>query len=157
VPHAATDQGRLRFGQLVPTDACLARVAEVLDERRLVGTRVVVEPPSYVGLTVVAQLRARPNASASKLKDDALEALYTYFCPLAGGPEGGGWPFGRPVHVGEVYAVLQRLPDVGLIEDARVYTANPVTGERSREPAQRLELDPNQLVFGYEHKVMVLA
>jgi hypothetical protein len=129
----------------------------VLDERRLVGTRVVVEPPSYVGLTVVAQLRARPNASASKLKDDALEALYTYFCPLAGGPEGGGWPFGRPVHVGEVYAVLQRLPDVGLIEDARVYTANPVTGERSREPAQRLELDPNQLVFGYEHKVMVLA
>ena len=38
-------------------------------------------------------------------------ALNRYFDPLTGCLEGGGWPFGRPIQAGEVYAVLQRLVD----------------------------------------------
>ena len=38
--------GRFAFEQLVPADEMLERIARHLDERRLLGARVVVEPPS---------------------------------------------------------------------------------------------------------------
>jgi predicted phage baseplate assembly protein len=155
VPAAADDElGRLSFEQLIPADETLARIAERLDERRVVGARVAVEPPLYQGVTVAARLRARPRADRERLADDALRALYRYFHPVRGGPDGDGWPFGRPVHVGEVYAVLQRLSGTELIEDARLLPADPVTGRRG-QATQRLELDRHALVFSFEHRVVV--
>ncbi len=146
--------GRLRFADLVPSDATLARIAAALDERRLVGARIVVEPPTYQGLTVVARLRARERSSQGALKAGAIAALDAYFSPLVGGPDATGWPFGRPVHVGEVYAVLQRLDGTEFVEEARLYPADPITGERG-ESVSRLELAPNALVFSYSHQVLV--
>jgi hypothetical protein len=83
-----------------------------------------------------------------------MERLETYFNPLVGGPDGSGWPWGRPVQAGEAFAALQGLTGVDLVEDVRLFGANMVTGERGA-PAQRLELDPNGLVFSYQHQVRV--
>ncbi|HSL67548.1 MAG TPA: putative baseplate assembly protein, partial [Actinomycetota bacterium] len=121
VPAAAHDEvGSLRFEQLVPSDETLQRITDYLDERRVVGARVNVEPPVYQGITVVARLRARARTSPHRLQQAALEALYRYFDPIKGGPDGTGWPFGRPIQVGEVYSVLQRLRGIELVEDARL-------------------------------------
>ncbi|MGH9129662.1 MAG: putative baseplate assembly protein [Acidimicrobiales bacterium] len=153
VPSAAANaDGRLRFEQLVPAEETLARIGEALDERRCVGARVVVEPPRYQGITVVARLRASPRASASRLVETALTALYRYFNPVIGGPDRTGWPFGRPVHVGEVYGVLQRLTGCEFVEDARLFGADPLTGQRG-EATQRIDLSAGSLVFSYEHQV----
>ena len=57
------DLGQLRIEDLVPDDRTLARVAAYLDERRVIGTRVVVEPPHYLGVTVVARLVGRERVS----------------------------------------------------------------------------------------------
>jgi hypothetical protein len=88
------------------------------------------------------------------LQTDALDALYHYFHPISGGPDGSGWPFGRPVHVGEVYSVLQGLRGTELVEDARLFGADPVTGQRG-QAVQRLVIEPHALVFSYEHQVLV--
>jgi predicted phage baseplate assembly protein len=154
VPSAAADAGRLRFEQLLPSDETLARVAGRLDECRVVGTRVLVEPPAYRGITIVARLRARPRVNPTRLQDEALRAIYGYFHPITGGPEGTGWPFGRPVQVGEVYAVLQGLRGTELVEDVRLFGADPVTGQRG-QVTQRLDLEPHALVFSYEHQLLV--
>jgi len=157
VPSAVEDEpGRLRFEQLVPSDETLARIAAYLDERRVIGARVVVEPPSYQGITVVARLRSRPRTAPDRLQAQALEALYRYFHPITGGPDGDGWPFGRPIHAGEVYAVLQRLHGTELVEEARLFPADPITGRRG-EAVQRLEIDRHALVFSYNHQVLVEA
>jgi predicted phage baseplate assembly protein len=146
--------GRLRFEELVPPEEMLAAIAAYLDERRVVGTRVVVEPPVYQGMTVVARLRARPRFDPARLQATALTALYRYFHPLIGGPDQSGWPFGRPIHVGEVYSVLQRVPGVEFVEDARLFGADPITGARG-DQTQRIDIGPNALVFSYEHQVLV--
>src|SRR5581483_1055786 len=104
------DGGLLPFELLAPSDEVLARVARHLDERRLIGARVAVEPPRYQGVTVVARIRARSNVLPARLQGAAVEELYRYFHPVRGGPDGDGWPFGRPVNVGDVYAILQALP-----------------------------------------------
>jgi predicted phage baseplate assembly protein len=153
VPAASGEAGRLRFEQMVPAEDTLQRIAQRLDECRAIGARVAVEPPVYRGVTVVAKLRGRSTANPARLQEDALEALYRYFHPIMGGPDGMGWPFGRPVHVGEVYSVLQGLRGTELIEDARLFGADPVTGQRG-QAVQRLEIERHALVFSYEHQVL---
>jgi predicted phage baseplate assembly protein len=154
VPVATAVDGRLKLGDLVPSEDTLRRVAERLDEVRLIGTRVVVEPPMYRGITVVAQLTARPRMRADKVQAEAVEALYRFLNPLTGGPDGAGWPFGRAVHSGEVFGVLQKVDGVDLVEDVRLFSANPVTGERG-QPTGRVDLPANSLVFSYEHQIRV--
>jgi predicted phage baseplate assembly protein len=151
---AAGEFGQIRFEQLVPDPEVLQRIAGYLDARRTVGARVSVEPPRYQGITVVARVRARPRFVPDELRQECLTALFNYFHPVIGGPDGDGWPFGRAIHVGDVYAVLQRLPGVAVIDDARLFAADPVTGERG-QAVQRLDIDPEALVFSYEHQVLV--
>lgn len=155
VPAAAErEAGRLEFEQLVPTDETLARVSAALDERRVIGARLLVEPPVYQGITVIARLRSRRSASVDRVRAAAVDALFAYFHPIIGGPAGAGWPFGRPIHAGEVYSVLQRLPGVELVDEARLYPADPITGRRG-EAVQRLAIDAHALVFSYGHQVLV--
>lgn len=156
VPLLGPDAGRVRFDALRPGADDLDRVARAVDERRLVGTRVVVEPPRYRGLTVVARLRARRGAVADDVREDALAALYRFLSPVSGGPDGSGWPFGRPVRYGEVFALLQRCPGVDLVEDVRLFPADPVTGSRS-DAVTELEVGADDLVFSYDHQVRVGA
>ena len=139
---------------LVPGEAVLGRIAAALDARRLLGTRVSVEPPRYQGVTVVARLRSRPDAAPDAVRAAAVEAVDALLHPVHGGPDGMGWPFGRPVSVGELYALLQGLPGVDLVEDVRLFRADPTTGEREQVP-QRVEVAPHALVHGYRHSVLV--
>jgi predicted phage baseplate assembly protein len=154
VPAAAAGAGRLRFEQLVPSEETLAKIARRLDECRVIGSRVLVEPPRYTGITVVARLRAQPRFSPARLQDAVLEALYSYFHPITGGSDGTGWPFGRPVNIGEVYAVLQSVRGTELVEDLRLFGADPITGRRGAA-IQTLALEPHSLVFSYDHQVLV--
>jgi predicted phage baseplate assembly protein len=151
---AAGGENQLEFHELMLSDATYERVANYLDERRTVGSRVVVQPPDYVGLTVVTRLRARAGADERLLEREALAALYGYFHPLRGGPDGTGWPFGRAVVGGEVYVVLQRLAGVEFVEEVRLFPADPVERTRKKQ-VERLDIGPHELVFSWGHQVMV--
>ena len=130
--------GRLRFDQLVPNPDTLQKITDRLEESRVIGTRAIVEPPVYRGITVVAKLKARSRVNPTRLQEEALLALYEYFHPITGGPDGTGWPFGRPVNAGEIYSVLQGIRGTELVEDARLFGADPVTGAaRAADPAPR--------------------
>jgi predicted phage baseplate assembly protein len=155
VPAAAQKEHRIQFADLVPTAATLERIADRLDGVRLVGTRVLVEPPRYRGLTVVARLVARTRLDPEEIRMRALSTLYAYVNPLTGGGAGVlGWPFGRRVSHGEIFALLQGVRGVDVVEDVRVYGANPVTGERGAE-VSRLSVGAGGLVFSYDHQVRV--
>ncbi|MFJ4966475.1 putative baseplate assembly protein [Streptomyces sp. NPDC088729] len=155
VVPAAPPGERVRLEHLVPAQETLDRVAARLEETRLVGTRVVIEPPLYRGVTVVSRITAHHRATGDRVCKDAEEALYRFLDPLpGGGPHGTGWPFGRPVQVGEIFALLQRVPGVDLVDDVRLFAANPVTGERGQE-SRRIDLPPNSLVVSYDHHIRV--
>jgi predicted phage baseplate assembly protein len=152
VVPAVPDTSDLNFADLRPGPAMLGRISQCLEERRCLGARISVEPPFYQGVTVVAQLQARRRTAPEALRERATAALYAYLDPIRGGPDGTGWPFGRPVQAGEVFAVLQRLPGVDIVEDVRLFGADPTTGQRGGA-VQRLDLPANALVFSYGHQV----
>ena len=157
VPHVAGDDlGRIRREDLNPPAATLERISGSLDSRRLVGTRLLVQPPDYVWLTAVVSLSARPRFDRGEVRAEVLRALYRLFDPLAGGPDGDGWPFGRSVQSHEVHAALARIAGVDMSREVRVslFPAEAETGRRG-EAVQRLDLPETALVYSYEHQVRV--
>jgi predicted phage baseplate assembly protein len=157
VPHISGDSvGRIRRDDLIPPEGTLERITQTLDERRLVGTRLLVAPPEYVGLTAVVDVSARSRFDPDEVKEGVLTALYGLLHPLTGGPDGTGWPFGRSVQSHEVHAALARIPGVDMAQEISValFPADPATGRRSA-PVQRLDLPATALVFSYEHQVRV--
>ncbi|WP_405059077.1 putative baseplate assembly protein [Kribbella sp. NBC_01505] len=156
IPKLTHDpDAQLEFVQLRPSDEVLARVADFLEERRTLGTRLLVEPPFFRGITVVARLTAQRNVSARRLRAAAAEAVYRFLDPLYGGSRETGWPLGTDVRVADLHACFGRLEGVESVDDVRLFVADPVLGTRQAEPVQRLELGPTELPFSYEHQVQV--
>ena len=154
VPSLPSTDGRFRFDQLVPEPTLLEAITQRLEECRVIGTRISVEPPGYRGVTVEATVKPASGANANRVKSDAEKALYEYLHPITGGPDGTGWPFGRPVTIGEIYSVLQRVAGAEVVESVNLFGANAETGG-NREATQRLELKPNVLVYSVGHAVTV--
>ncbi len=157
VPHVAGDEvGRIRREDLNPHPATLERISTSLDRRRLVGTRLLVQPPDYSWLTAVVSLSARPGFDRVEVRTQVLRALYRLYDPLSGGPDGTGWPFGRSVQSHEVHAALARLAGVDMSREVRVsiFPAEADTGQRG-EAVHRLDLPPTGLVYSFEHQVRV--
>ncbi len=154
VPSAVSEAGRLRFDQLVPSPDTLQKITDRLEESRVIGTRAIVEPPVYRGITVVAKLRAR-------LADQP--------DPAPGGGARGAVRVLPPDHrrAGR-HGLAVRTPDqrgrdlLGAPGDPRhrarrgraAVRRRPVTGQRGQQ-TQRLELETHALVFSYEHQVLV--
>jgi hypothetical protein len=99
----------------VPSPGLLRAVASYLGRRRVIGTRIEVFGPSYLEVAVRARVRAFPGVPARELAARVTAALDRFFDPLEGGPEGGGWPFGRDVYRSEVLQVIDETPGVDCV------------------------------------------
>lgn len=58
------------------------------------------------------------------------------------------------MQVGEFFAVLQQLPGVDIVEEVRLFGADPTTGDHGNA-VNRLDLPANALFFSYGHQVRV--
>lgn len=154
VPAVAQERGRFRFADLLPDEETRTAVERYLAERRVVGTRVLIQPPTYMGITVVTRITAATAADPERLREDVLDALHCYFNPLIGGPEGTGWPFGRPVDESDVHRALQGVRGLDRVERPLLFAADPRTGMRS-DPRERIDLGPTNLVVSYQHDIQV--
>jgi predicted phage baseplate assembly protein len=158
VPHVSSDaMDGVRREDLDPLPETVERIAKHLDQRRLVGTRVMIEPPAYQWVTVVARVSALPGFAHTQVQDDVQRALNRLLHPLKGGPDGTGWPIARPVQVHEVTAALAWIPGVNMADEVviKLFPADPSTGERG-QPVDRIPLARNALVYSYRHQVRVV-
>jgi predicted phage baseplate assembly protein len=93
-----------------------SQVLSYLDERRLLGVQVRCQQPDYVGVSVQTEVALEPEYNNYRAQEDILfklrVALYRFFNPLTGGPDGTGWPFGRPVYPSDIVTLFQKTPGV---------------------------------------------
>lgn len=148
----AGPDGRLDPDDLVPSEDLLARVGRYLERRRVVGAHAHVRGIALRGVRVNALVRLKGGVPRSRVEQPAVRALYDYFNPLTGGPNGKGWPFGRPVYTGEVQLVLQRVEGVALVREVKLFTVDLLTGDRG-QPVQRIELGPKAQIVSDGHLV----
>jgi predicted phage baseplate assembly protein len=155
VPRVVTDElGQITWADVTrPPEELMRRISGHLDGRRLIGTRLLVEPPRYQGVTVVARVLSKADARPERVQQAALRALYQYLSPQDGGPDGAGWEFGRPVQAFDVYSAVARVEGVDRIEDLLLFPAE-ADGTRGA-PVDRVDLEPGALVLSYQHQVRV--
>ena len=120
------------------------------------GSRLLVQPPDYLGLTAVVRVSPRPGFDTEGLRVTVLQALYRLFDPLVGGPDGTGWPFGRPVHSHEVHAALARIPGVDMARKVEVHLLTHNAGTGAEEEVDRMDLPDTALVFSLDHQVKIV-
>ncbi|GGN58768.1 hypothetical protein GCM10010112_12810 [Actinoplanes lobatus] len=96
--------------------------------------RIDVTGPEYQGVDVDATLVARRGGAAGELEDAAAAALGGLLHPLHGGPDGDGWPPGRPVFLSDVATVLATLPGLDHVEDLAISVAGRTGGEAVAVP-----------------------
>lgn len=158
VPHVRpNDAGRIALADLEPPPDTVERIRGYLDERRLVGTQLMIEPPTYQAVTiVVVGVRPAPGFPPAQVESDILAVLYEFLDPLRGGRDGHGWPLGRSVREGEINAAISSIPGVEMSSNTsiRVYAADPVTRARGdRVPV--LPLAADTLVYSFDHQVVM--
>ena len=120
--------------------ALLTTVADYLQPRRLLTTRVHVVPPRWVKFGLSLTLWLAADALADTVLARAIAALQRYFDPLTGGSQGQGWPFGRAIYVSDIYRLLDAVPGVDYVEaggDALRFDA---------ASGRRIEAESHQLV-----------
>jgi hypothetical protein len=100
----------------------------------LPARRLVVEPPTYVAVTVTARLRASAGLAA-QVEQAATDALVALLHPTDGGPDGGGWPFGRRLWESDVLRTLGAVDGIDRVDgvelrrvDGRAFADMPADG-----------------------------
>jgi len=128
-----------------PTHEMLRRVKRALEPARMLTTRIHVVRPRFLTFSVRVTLVPRRHASASSLRDKAVERLETFYDPLTGGFDGKGWPFGKNVYVSEVYRLLAELPGVDYVTPTKHPKNDEPMGELLVGPADEARLKFSKL------------
>lgn len=153
VPRLNQPEGRLTPEQLRLPDDLREAVARYLDDYRLLTVRLDIREPEYLRVAAEVAVTAEPEADPQRVRADVERELYRFLNPLAGGPDGDGWPFGRPLYPSDVYACLQRVRGIAFIESLKLSLVRP--GGEPDEIDGRLPVPVHGLVASGEHRVRV--
>jgi predicted phage baseplate assembly protein len=158
LPQTDSPRGRIS-PEMVSLSADLrSAVFNYLDARRPLGTILDVQPVQQYWVAVEVRLRLpdrRDPAMALTVQQQAEAALYEFLNPYVGGPQGRGWPFGRDLHISELYGVLQRINSVEFVEEVKLFVVEP-GGVQRREVGPRLEISRQGVVVSHVHTVAVV-
>src|SRR5262249_52294544 len=115
-----------------------------------------VRPAEICCVSVHAELRFADHierAAADEAIRRAEDDLYRYLNPYVGGPRGEGWPFGRSLHLSEIYGLLQKIASVEFVEGVKVYVS-PAGRATAPEPAPpRLLVPKHGLICSGTHRI----
>jgi predicted phage baseplate assembly protein len=159
LPRVDPADRRLTIEQLTPDDGLLEEVQRYLDARKLLGTPVRLEPMRFRAVSVVVNLEVAPRADVQRVEQRIRQALYTYLNPIIGGSpdgDGSGWPPGRSLHQGELFAIMHAFEAVHLVKILRLYEMNLHTGEQGGKAAGRqIMLEADEVIASGDHVVRV--
>ncbi len=104
--------------KLLPKSMLVQKVRGYLDEHRLLTTKIQVIGPSYTDISIEAEvaLELHKIYAIAQMKTGLERELENFFHPLRGGPKGEGWPMGRPVHISEIYYLLEKVEGVDYVK-----------------------------------------
>lgn len=158
VPFVTTDErGWFPFPMLTPTQDACDTVQRSLRALHPAGVPVWLETPHYVGIRSESRVVPEDYLTAAEraaLAMAAERALYRWFNPVDGGPDGKGWPLGRPVYTGEAYRVLERVQGIARVDSVVLHGSDMGTGTDVGTPL-RIDCGNEQTVYSVEHRVTV--
>jgi len=125
-------------------------VHDYLEPRLLLTTRANVTGPFFVDVSIKVSIVPLPDQIEDDVKQAVVDAVVAFLDPHRGGDEGTGWPFGRDLFASELYALIDRLPQVDYVSSLKL---DPVPASRllvrSAGKLIGVSLRPHELVRGH--------
>ena len=129
-----------------PDRGVLAQVCRYLDPRRLITTELYVIPPTYRRIALSVGIAVRPGYGTEGVRRWVETVLRQYLSPIPPlGPEGRGWPLGRPVFGPELEAAALQVEGLEFLTGLRLseQPAGDADGDWvERISPVRVELEP---------------
>lgn len=121
VPRLPAESGLREIDDLALEEPLISQVTAALEPRRLVGTRIELTTPYYVGLSVGTVIRVAAGKHAATVRHEVEALLRTWLDPLTGGDGGAGWAFDRDLTSAAVRHRLEAVDGVDRIEEVHLY------------------------------------
>lgn len=150
VPQTNTD-GIARGSGLSPDKFDLSPklqedILSYLDERKLLGVRLQIQKPEYVGVSVQTGIALEPVYDNPSARDEIIRdikiSLYKFLNPLTGGIDGEGWSFGRPLYESDIVALLQQARGVRYLGQVLLYPIRKQGDTWVRQASPERIIDP---------------
>ncbi len=134
------------------SDEDLDRVRQYLEEYRILGTDLYVIRPEYIKVRVNATVVRDPRYLSKTVADSVVSKLTAFLDPLKDVPQGGGWPFGRPVYLSEVIQVIDNADGVDHVVKATLEREIVIEGkaewkEEGEKGSGPIRIQPHQVVY----------
>lgn len=155
VPRVRSDAVHHRLDDYAIAAPLLRTISDHLDAHRLVGTAVEVGTPFYQGVSVAALVHAPSGRPVAMVRDRAVAALTRYLNPLAGGPDGTGWPFDADVNTAALAQLLESVDGIDRVDEVLLFEYDLRTGRRLGSAREVLRLDQHSLFLSADHQVVV--
>ena len=139
----------LPLGRPVPSGGLISAVRTYLARRSVIGTRIEVIGPDYLEIAVTASLKAVTGQNKTTVHDAVVAALQAFLDPLAGGPDGMGWPLGRAVYVSEILDIIAQVAGVDHV------VSLTLTAEGCGTQCGDICLNPLALTVSGTHEIQV--
>ncbi|HYV10288.1 MAG TPA: putative baseplate assembly protein [Pyrinomonadaceae bacterium] len=121
-------------------------LAERADVTLVDQKHIVIGPPKYVPVTVVATVYAKSLDLVAKAEQNVKKGLETFLHPLKGGPEKQGWEFGRDLAASDLYALLEGIDEVDYVGSLQLFLGNSPSGEQ-------VEVEADALIASGTHRI----
>ncbi|WP_433972847.1 putative baseplate assembly protein [Tunturiibacter lichenicola] len=135
----------------VPSAELLQAVANYVNSRRIIGSRLKVVAPTYIEVAVQATIVALAGSSLAGVQQRVTDMINQFLDPLTGGLGGTGWPFGRDVYRAEIMQVIGGVAGVDYIATL----ALEVNGCQCDPQCGNVCVAPTWLVAAGQHTIEV--
>lgn len=115
----------------LPTRELLERVRSYLAARADATARLAVVGPTYVEVTVRAEVALSDPGAISDVERSIQVRLDAFLHPLTGGTGGQGWDFGRTPHRSDLLALIEQIPGVDHCRRLEIDQRDDIDGVRS--------------------------
>ncbi len=102
------------------TDDAVDQIVSTLDERRPLGTRMLVNWMRYKVVRVRARIIVFRGENVTEVEARVRRRLEQTISPLPNALRSTGWPFDQPLQVGRVYDAIFKEPGVKDVEQLRL-------------------------------------
>lgn len=159
IPSVPNQQGYIAPQSLELSKPAREQIEDYLDERRLVGTKLVVKTPNYHWVATRVHVSRTRNTSFDTVRQAVLERLYGFLNPLTGGQDGKGWPFGQSLLRSDISAELRAIPGIEQVRDVKLYAVredgSPILNEEGKEePLDEILVQLDGVIASLDHEVI---
>ena len=132
--------------ELMITPQLTNKVLSYLEERKMLGIKIQLASPQYVGVSVQTEINLEPSYTNPQVQQEIVQQvkvmLYRFLNPITGGIQGQGWEFGRPVYPSDIVKLLQSVQGIRFLGTVQLFELRYENNQWVRRLAPQPVIDP---------------